>query len=440
DVYAISNSGLVVPDHPAAKGEIVLQNQKSSNGLLNFWIELKRRKVVRVISVYAAASFVMLELASIVEEPLGLPDWTLEMLIVLLSIGFVLTSILSWVYDITPDGIEVTQPLKPDDPLHWSGKQNTATDRLSVRPHDASWFVRNKIFKRYLFPLLVFAVLFVIYQFRDDIFGNGEKENKVARFHTESATGILNNSGNLEVAKTELDLALEADPTYASALNMYAMIHLAEEDTAVAKQKLYLALDSDPAFSMAFTNLAAIAFWEDSVELALSYTIKAVECDPSNNLAACNMAVQSEKRGFHAQALEWYQKAISMDSSFTDAYSALGALYNDLNRPIDAILVLQKSLRISPLSEQNYRIYKNLGESHFLLKEYDKALAYLDQSKTENPDYPETEKCFARLYEARGEADQSIQHWKNYLELETDSTSLREARSHLDSLRANGPS
>jgi TolB-like protein len=83
-----------------------------SNNLAQFWQELKRRKVVRVITVYAAACFVILELVSIIAEPLRLPDWTLALVIVLLCIGFIITVILSWVYDITPEGIEKTKPVK----------------------------------------------------------------------------------------------------------------------------------------------------------------------------------------------------------------------------------------------------------------------------------------------------------------------------------------
>ena len=54
------------------------------NKLSQFWHELKRRKVVRVITVYAAAAFVVLELVSIIVEPLKLPEWLLPVVIVLL--------------------------------------------------------------------------------------------------------------------------------------------------------------------------------------------------------------------------------------------------------------------------------------------------------------------------------------------------------------------
>jgi len=81
------------------------------NNLSQFWQELKRRKVVRVVSVYAAASFVILELVSIIAEPLRLPEWTLALVIVLLCSGFIIAVILSWIYDIHPEGgIVKTEP------------------------------------------------------------------------------------------------------------------------------------------------------------------------------------------------------------------------------------------------------------------------------------------------------------------------------------------
>ena len=73
-------------------------------GLGGFFQELKRRKVTRVITVYAASAFVILELMSIVVEPLRLPEWTLTMVIVLLVIGFIIAVVLSWIYDVKPEG------------------------------------------------------------------------------------------------------------------------------------------------------------------------------------------------------------------------------------------------------------------------------------------------------------------------------------------------
>ena len=81
------------------------------NKLSQFWQELKRRKVTRTITVYAAAAFVILELLSIIIDPLQLPDWTLQFAIVFLCISFIIAVILSWIYDVHPEGgIVKTEP------------------------------------------------------------------------------------------------------------------------------------------------------------------------------------------------------------------------------------------------------------------------------------------------------------------------------------------
>ena len=82
-----------------------------TNKLSKFWQELKRRKVVRVITVYAAAAFVILELVDILAPSLRLPDWTLNLVLILLIVGFIIAVILSWIYDIHPEGgIVKTEP------------------------------------------------------------------------------------------------------------------------------------------------------------------------------------------------------------------------------------------------------------------------------------------------------------------------------------------
>ena len=83
------------------------------NRLSQFWRELRRRNVTRVVTVYAATTFAIIDLLSNIEEPLGLPEWTLAFAIVILSIGFIIAVILSWIYDFHPlGGIVKTEPVK----------------------------------------------------------------------------------------------------------------------------------------------------------------------------------------------------------------------------------------------------------------------------------------------------------------------------------------
>ena len=70
--------------------------------------ELKRRKVPRVVGVYLAAGLGTIYAADAVLPGLGLPDWTVTLVIVLVGLGFPLACGLAWAFDVTPAGVTRT--------------------------------------------------------------------------------------------------------------------------------------------------------------------------------------------------------------------------------------------------------------------------------------------------------------------------------------------
>ena len=76
--------------------------------------ELKRRNVIKVVTAYVIAAWISLQMADMVREPLGMPDWVFQAILVALGSGLVLTITLSWIFEITPDGIKKT-PATGDD-------------------------------------------------------------------------------------------------------------------------------------------------------------------------------------------------------------------------------------------------------------------------------------------------------------------------------------
>ena len=85
-----------------------------ANNLSRFWQELKRRKVLKVVAMYAGGAYVLIELAGNVSGPLNFPDWIPRTLIILALAGFPLVAILSWIFDITPEGIRKTESLSEE--------------------------------------------------------------------------------------------------------------------------------------------------------------------------------------------------------------------------------------------------------------------------------------------------------------------------------------
>jgi len=67
--------------------------------------ELKRRRVFRVATLYAVVAWLLIQIGEATFEPLGLPDGSQRLLIILTALGFPLALALGWVFDVTPEGL-----------------------------------------------------------------------------------------------------------------------------------------------------------------------------------------------------------------------------------------------------------------------------------------------------------------------------------------------
>ena len=89
---------------------------------MNLIKELKRRKVIKTLGVYAGIVFVFVQLAADVFPYLYLPDWTVTVVVILSILGFPITFFLSWTYDVTRQGIikdNADNTLEKEDKSRW---------------------------------------------------------------------------------------------------------------------------------------------------------------------------------------------------------------------------------------------------------------------------------------------------------------------------------
>ena len=93
----------------------------------NFFSELKRRNVYKVALVYALVSWLLIEVAWIALPMFDAPEWMLGTFIVFLALGFILAVIISWAFEMTPEGMKRTADVTPDEVLpYWSKRKFTA--------------------------------------------------------------------------------------------------------------------------------------------------------------------------------------------------------------------------------------------------------------------------------------------------------------------------
>lgn len=77
-----------------------------------FLSELRRRKVVRVGLAYVLVGWVVVEAADTIFPNLGLPPWTVTLVIALGLAGFPVALVLAWALELTPDGVRRTSSVE----------------------------------------------------------------------------------------------------------------------------------------------------------------------------------------------------------------------------------------------------------------------------------------------------------------------------------------
>jgi TolB-like protein len=79
-------------------------------GYQRLFAELKRRHVFRVMAVYGAVGFLLLQVLDLLVPVLLLPEWTYRLVGTLLLLGFPVAMVLAWAFESTPTGVRRTGP------------------------------------------------------------------------------------------------------------------------------------------------------------------------------------------------------------------------------------------------------------------------------------------------------------------------------------------
>jgi len=73
---------------------------------MSFFEELKRRNVIRVGIAYAIAAWLLLQISDLVLQNIAAPAWVIQVIMLLLALGFPMVVMFAWAFEMTPEGIK----------------------------------------------------------------------------------------------------------------------------------------------------------------------------------------------------------------------------------------------------------------------------------------------------------------------------------------------
>ena len=382
----------------------------------NLWQELKRRRVIRVIPVYAASAFVLLELVDIIAEPFGLPDWTLKLVFVLLAIGLVVAVILSWVYDFTPEGVRKTKP---------AGRQ---THQENVKHRETKGW---KIVSYISFAIILVLLLVNIFALRSKSAKSGLTEKSIAvlpfkclsedKSNQYIADGVmdaillhLSKIEDLHVlARTSVEQYRETSKTVGEIGNELKVAYILEAsfqkygDDARLIAQLIRSSDDGHVWANEYDRE-----WKDifAVQSEVAQTIarelntvispekkQLIEKEPTASIAAYDLYLKANdfrekfsagrKMADYETSVNLYKAAVALDTAFARAYSGLGRLYyiryyyEDYFKDdfLDSCLILAgKALTLDDRLDEAYFVkgqyYRATGKIDDALENFDRAI------------------------------------------------------------------
>ena len=83
----------------------------------SFFSELKRRNVYKVAVAYAVVAWLLIQVATQVFPFFEIPNWAVRLVVLLLILGFPVALILSWAFEITPEGIKRESEIAPNESI-----------------------------------------------------------------------------------------------------------------------------------------------------------------------------------------------------------------------------------------------------------------------------------------------------------------------------------
>jgi ketosteroid isomerase-like protein len=97
-----------------------------------FFSELTRRNVYKVALTYAVVAWLLIEAASLLLPTFDAPTWVIKAFVVFLAFGFILAVIISWAFEMTPEGLKRTADISPGEVLPYWSRRKFATFIIGV--------------------------------------------------------------------------------------------------------------------------------------------------------------------------------------------------------------------------------------------------------------------------------------------------------------------
>lgn len=345
-----------------------------SSALRRFFDELLRRRVMRVATVYAVISWIIIEVSSTVLPPLHLPAWTVTLVIVLVALGFPLAVIMAWMFDLGPHGVERTRARRHTDASGANAVVPAGPGSSPIaRPESAKPLPVTEDNRRSI------AVLPFVNMSGDpdnEYFSDGISEEILNLLTRLPQLKVASRTSSFYFKRKEIDIPMVAARLHVDTI-LEGSVRRSGNRVRITAQLIEVETDSNlwsEAYDRELENVFAIQ--DDiasSIVDALKVTLNPKQRRSIQYLATANVqAYDNYLRGrkyFYAwnrrdslRAIEMYQRAIAQDPEYAMAWAGLADAYSMRYRFLEADA--QYAAKAMEASERALQLDPESAEAH----------------------------------------------------------------------------
>jgi len=419
---------------------------------MSFLGEIKRRKVFKVAAVYAVVAWLAIQIIATVEAPLNLPDWVDTLVIVLLAIGFPITLVISWAFNLTPEGLarENGSVVRNSGrqieyfligllvvAVGWLAYRDISSEETPIEENAAP----SVITERKSVAVLPFANrsgdendAFFVDGIHDDILTQLAKIASLKVVSRTSVMGYRDTTKNMKRIGEELGVATLLEGGVQRAGNAVRInVQLVDTDTdeSLWAETYDRELTAENIFAIQREMATSIA-----VELQATLSVQEVahlRVLPTQSTTAYDLYARGRyflnkrtKEGIN-RALDYFNQAIEEDPNYASAYAGVASIYvlmgHELyswSRPEDAYPKAQAAAR------KALELDDSLAEAHSVLAEvllrYDWDFVAADREHqlaiALNPNYATGHQWYSHYLLPMGRDEESLAHSLRALELD----------------------
>jgi len=442
--------------------------------LISFFSELKRRNIYRVAVVYGITGWVIVQIASIAANAFRAPSWVMKMIITLILLGFPVAMVLTWAFEVTPEGVQKTRPTQNETEDTTTQNEQyfwISTALVIVLLFGGWWYLTMEPTKntRSAGPQNITNRSMAVLPLKS-VSGSDDPLPLAAGLHDDLLTRLANVGDLKVISRTSVEKFRGTELTLPAIADSLGVKWILEGQVQKGGNKVQInAQLIDPSTD---THIWAETYQRDlnaadifaiqgaiarEIAGALQAELSAGEQDriagaPTSDLSAYKLYVrgrnlynQATTRNEAIQSAYYFGKALQQDSTFALAWAGLadilGAGINGISAPdslnIPDVTQKQAAQRALDLAPDLAEAHSAMGTyySDFYNKNAPAALYHYRKAIELKPSYAETHQNIGSLLLAIGKPKESLEHLQ--LSEELDPNHLRVQVAIYDALMVN---